>query len=722
MRGFIIFSRRNLRKLLLIIFVTCSLRMLPDKGDSLLRIWNTNSLHDTTRAFALFNYSRNLVFNNPDTTLILSRQLLKFAEEHSLKKFMIAARNNMGLSYYVKGEYQQAIDNYSQSVGMLKELIHGEDPELKRFAKTQLGKTYNNIGNVYLNKSDYPLALDFYFQSLKVVEEMNDIRAQSNALGNIGIVYGIQKNYETSIKYLLRSMKMDSLLGDMENIASSYSNISNLYQQDKQLDKALDFQKISLELRTKLGDKGGMVLALTSMGSLMGEFGYDAERKGKPKQQSDDYFREAIAYYEKALVLTREIGEQRNEAVVLAGLGSNMIKLGDAEKGISYCKRSLELAEKVQSDEEVKDACSCLYDGYKLQNNTTKALEYFERFISIRDTLNSADRIREIAQKEFEFDYNKKAAADSLRTMEQRISIQAELKHEQTRRYYLYGGLLLVLIFAGFMVNRYKVSQDQKRIIEKQKTVVEEKQKEILDSIQYAKKIQNTLLAHDDLLNENLNDHFILYRPKDIVSGDFYWATRKGNKFYLAVCDSTGHGVPGAFMSLLNASLLNEAIVEKNIDEPGEVFNYVREKLIGNLSAEAQKDGMDGVLICIDKDTGVIRYAAGNNKPLLISGGQMLELPHDKMPIGIGERQQSFSTYTIDSKKGDHLYLFTDGYADQFGGDKGKKFKHKQLQFKLNEINGLSPDQKKEILNTTFDTWKGMLEQVDDVTIAGIKL
>lgn len=694
---------------------------------------------------AMHTYSRKLVFNNPDTALILSKQLLKFSEERGLKKFEIAALNNIALSYYVKGEYKQAIDNYSKSVTMLKSIIYGgQDSTLKNFVRTQLGKTYNNIGNVYLNKSDYPLALDFYFQSLKVVEEMKDLRAQSIALGNIGIIYGIQKNYETSIKYFLRCMKMDSLLGDRDNMASNYSNISNLYQESKQLDKALVYQKKSLELRTTLGDKGGMVLSLISMGSLLGEFGFDAERKGMTRQQVEDYFRHAVSYYEKALVMTREIGEQRNEAVVLAGLGTCVIRLGDADKGISYCQRSLELAEKVQSDGEVKDACNCLYEGYKLKKNDAKALIYFERYISIRDTLNSADRIREIAQKEFEFDYNKKAAADSLRTMEQRLSIQAELKSEQSRRYYLYGGLLLVIVFAGFMFNRYKISQKQKLIIEKQKTVVEEKQKEILDSIQYAKKIQKTLLAHDDLLNEHLKNYFVLYRPKDIVSGDFYWATTvrsselgvgneiktnlselrtsSSERFYFAVCDSTGHGVPGAFMSLLNASLLNEAINEKNITEPGKVFNYVREKLVGNFSSEAQKDGMDGVLICIDKKNNMITYAAGNNKPLLISNGVATELPNDKMPIGIGEKKADFNTYTLEYKTGDQLYLLTDGYADQFGGEKGKKFKYKQLQSLIVELSAGNFDTIKEALTITFEKWKGSLEQVDDVTIVGIKL
>jgi serine phosphatase RsbU (regulator of sigma subunit) len=626
------------------------------------------------------------------------------------------------LSYYAKGEYKLAIDNYSESVSLLKSIIYGSDTLLENFAKTQLGKTYNNIGNVYLNKGDYPLALDFYFQSLKVVEEMGDKRAESVALGNIGIIYGIQKNYENSIKYFLKSLKMDSIMNDKMNMANNLSNISNLYQESKKLEESFRYQQRSLTLRKEIGDKGGIILSLISLASLNGEFGYEAERQNQKIEIIKKHFFTALEYYNSALAMSRELGEQRNEAIALMGIGNCHIKLGDAVLGISNCEISLAIAEKVQSDAEIRDACNCLYNGYRFKGQSDKALKYLERYISIRDTLNSAEKIREIAQKQFEFDYTKKAVSDSLRTMEQRISIQAELKSEQTRRYYLYGGLLLVIIFAGLMFNRYKISQKQKLIIEKQKMIVEEKQKEILDSIQYAKKIQKTLLAHDSLLDEELKDYFVLYKPKDIVSGDFYWAVVKESRFYLAVCDSTGHGVPGAFMSLLNASLLNEAIVEKNISEPGLVFNYVRERLIGNAAAESQRDGMDGVLICFDKIKSEITYATANNKPVLITATNLTELSNDKMPIGVGEIKKDFNTYHLKYKKGDNLYLFTDGYADQFGGEKGKKFKHKNVESLLAELNSKTNSEKKDILNQRFESWRGNLEQVDDVTIVGITL
>lgn len=255
-----------------------------------------------------------------------------------------------------------------------------------------------------------------------------------------------------------------------------------------------------------------------------------------------------------------------------------------------------------------------------------------------------------------------------------------------------------------------------------QKNTIEEKQKEILDSINYAKRIQYTLLAHADFLKQNLPDHFTFFNPKDIVSGDFYWATKYKNKFYLAVCDSTGHGVPGAFMSLLNIGFLTEAINEKGLERPNEVFDFVRQKLTETISKEGQKDGFDGILVCFDTINKAITYSSANNKPILISDGKLMELQTDRMPVGVGERNETFTLHTINANPGDVLYLYTDGYADQFGGPKGKKFKYKQLNELLaSQATKPMEEQGKELKNS-FEKWKGALEQVDDVCIIGIKI
>ncbi|MBA2611337.1 MAG: SpoIIE family protein phosphatase [Bacteroidetes bacterium] len=265
----------------------------------------------------------------------------------------------------------------------------------------------------------------------------------------------------------------------------------------------------------------------------------------------------------------------------------------------------------------------------------------------------------------------------------------------------------------------------------KQKDVIEEKQKEIVDSIHYAKRIQTTILPSNEFLGKNLSDFFVLFKPQSIVSGDFYWATRVikkmedevvSEKFYLAVCDSTGHGVPGAFMSILNISFLNEAINEKNIEEPNEILNYVRKRLIKNLSHEGGQDGMDGAVICFDKTNNTISYASAHNAPIIVRDKNIIEYTADKMPVGKGIKTDSFTLQKMDVKKGDVLYFYTDGYADQFGGPKGKKFKYKTLNALLLDNSHLSLTEQSKILLETFNDWKGHLEQIDDVCVFAVRV
>ena len=226
------------------------------------------------------------------------------------------------------------------------------------------------------------------------------------------------------------------------------------------------------------------------------------------------------------------------------------------------------------------------------------------------------------------------------------------------------------------------------------------------------------------MLSRNLKDYYTFFKPKDIVSGDFYWSTENEQDFYLAVCDSTGHGVPGAFMALLNIALLSEAIKEKNIKEPHLIFNEVRARLIEIISADGHKDGFDGVLIRIEKtSTNSIKlhYSAANNEPLLVRDNKIIKLSGDRIPVGKSDELKPFTLYTIDIETGDTLYLYTDGYADQFGGPLMKKFKRSRLNELLAFNAHLPMDTQWQIINDLFNDWKGEEEQIDDVCILGIK-
>lgn len=269
--------------------------------------------------------------------------------------------------------------------------------------------------------------------------------------------------------------------------------------------------------------------------------------------------------------------------------------------------------------------------------------------------------------------------------------------------------------------------EERTREISEQKEIIEEKNKDILDSIHYAKRIQGALMASDNLLKKNLPEYFIVYKPKDIVSGDFYFGAESGDHFWLCVGDCTGHGVPGAFMSLLNISVLRESIVDLTIQRPDEVLNMQREAIIHALNphgaGESAKDGMDCILMCFDKNSSILKFACANNPLWIIRNQQLLEFAPDKQPVGLHEGViKPFTCQQVQLQKGDYIIALTDGFADQFGGPRGKKYKYAQLKSMIIPLAQQSPENFRKKLDVEFENWRGSLEQVDDVLIVGIQV
>ncbi|MDI1355634.1 MAG: YfiR/HmsC family protein [bacterium] len=289
----------------------------------------------------------------------------------------------------------------------------------------------------------------------------------------------------------------------------------------------------------------------------------------------------------------------------------------------------------------------------------------------------------------------------------------------------------MILLFFAIRSNNQrrranKLLSEQKNEIEKQKLLVDEKQKEILDSINYAKRIQTALLANSKMMNDNLEEHFVFFKPKDIVAGDFYWATPVPDGFIYITADCTGHGVPGAFMSLLNISKLNDAINQK-MTRPDLVLNEVKTGIIRALnpegSAEESKDGMDAILCKLDRKNMKLQFAAANNSFCIVRNKNIITCKADKMPVGKSHDDSGRFTFNeILLEKGDMIFTFTDGYGDQFGGPEGKKFKHKKLRDIFVQVSEMPINRQKDVISERFDEWKGELEQVDDVLIIGVRV
>jgi serine phosphatase RsbU (regulator of sigma subunit) len=333
-------------------------------------------------------------------------------------------------------------------------------------------------------------------------------------------------------------------------------------------------------------------------------------------------------------------------------------------------------------------------------------------------------------------EYERKVLSDSLKVAEEKKVSELKLSEEKTKRNYLYAGIFLLVIVVGLVSNRFRITQKQKRIIEKQKKEVEnqkhmvdEKQKEILDSINYAKRIQNAIIPSKATLAKNLQNHFLFYKPKDIVAGDFYWFQTVNDLKLVAVADCTGHGVPGALVSVVCSNALNAAVKEFGLSTPAGILNKTREIVLEAfaMSEETINDGMDISLCAIrklDGDNYEVQWAGANNSLWYVKNNEFFEIKANKFPIGRAYISGEFTNHTIHLSKNDYLVLYSDGFADQFGGDKGKKYKYKNLVsfIRQAEASGTAFGDLSDSLEQEFEKWKGKNAQIDDVCVLGIKL
>lgn len=322
----------------------------------------------------------------------------------------------------------------------------------------------------------------------------------------------------------------------------------------------------------------------------------------------------------------------------------------------------------------------------------------------------------------------------NIKLQEDKLIVQLEKINTQQAIIWLILFAVIATIFSLYMVYRNytktkktnELLEIQKTEIQNQKQLIEEKHREITDSINYAERIQRSFLANREFLDEHLGEYFVLFKPKAIVSGDFYWASRLNNGHIVIVtADSTGHGVPGAIMSLLNTSSLEKAV--ELHQEPAEILNYTRKTIIERLkkdgSNEGGKDGMDCSLISLDLNTSQLVYSGANNPVWILRKGEIIELKPDKMPVGKHDKESiSFTQHAFQLEKQDIIYTLTDGMPDQFGGPDGKKFMYKQLKNLLISFQKMPMDRQKAELELALKNWMGDNEQVDDICILGIRV
>lgn len=589
-----------------------------------------------------------------------------------------------------------------------KNLLLSPPNHVKKRLLKSLAATINNIGVDCEQNGNLVDAILYFHKSLKIQEHLNELDAVATTLNNIGTIYNTLGNIEKTIEYLEKSLKIREEIDDIKGIAQSLNNIGTIYYNQKELSKGLNYFERSLDLYKQVGDKEGMAYSLSNIGNI-----YDLMKSPK-----------GLSYHQRSLKLREDIGDKKGQAFGLVNVSESHFLNGNINEALDYAKRGYELANKMGFPDNIQKSSYILSKIYKSQSKYPLALEFYEQSILMKDSIKNEESNRASYKLQTKYEFEKQQAVKDAEHNKQMEIIAERGKKQKVITYSIALGSLLLLIFFIFIYNRLQITKRQKSIIEEQKQLVEEKQKEILDSINYAKRIQAAILPSDRVIKQFLPESFVFYKPKDIVAGDFYWLEHKHDKVLFAAADCTGHGVPGAMVSVVCNNALNRSVREFGLTEPSKILDKTKEIVIQEFekSDADVKDGMDIALCALQENT---LYYSGANNPLWIirKGSEIIdEVKSTKQPVGKVDNTKPFENHTVELKKGDSIYIFTDGYQDQFGGEKGKKFKAAKLKELLLNNSNKSMGEQLVILNQTFDKWKGSLEQVDDVCIIGVKI
>jgi len=709
-----------------------------------------DSKHDTTRGQIFNSLGMSYYLFAPDSAYYFWEKSFHLAEKNlanakpkEKRAFLLIKADALGSLAYL----DHARGNIDLATARNKE---SADIFVKLNDMVSAATIYNNTANIYLNDSRYKEAFELFDLAEKYFTEGKDFKGKAMILQNKALIYKNKGNIKTAIDLYNRSLQIRDSIGDSLGLGHSYYELGIIHNLQNDFAKSKDFLQKSLAIRKKIKDLDGIGASLNELGMLYSVANNDSclyffRESVKYKLLAKNILGLGLSYssigsyyvkrnqidsaivnFEKGLEYRIRSNDKNGISLSYFLLGNAYNINGDTKKSLGYAVKAYELSKDLNFSETRYRSANLLSKLYKKSGDYKRSLEYFEEYKAASDSLLNDETKRKTIESQLNYDFGKKTAADSVRAVADKEVLHLQIEKDRTQKYALYLGLLMVLVFAGFIFNRFRVTQKQKLIIEHQKELVEEKHKEITDSINYAERIQRSFLASKEMLDVNLKDYFVFFKPKDIVSGDFYWASKLNNgNFVFSVADSTGHGVPGAIMSILNISSLEKSIEKET--EPNEILNETRRIIIERLkkdgSREGGKDGMDCSLLVLNSDKTKLHLAAAHNPVWIVRNEKLIEFKADKMPVGKHDKDtQSFTLQTTDIQKGDVIYCLTDGFADQFGGTKGKKYMLKNLKNLFLQMSAMPMKEQEDKLTREFSDWKGGHEQVDDVCILGVRI
>ena len=664
---------------------------------------------DTIKANLLNELTSQYIKANAyDAALKRSEDAMKLSKELNFKNGMAVALRNCALSYYYKGNFR----------AMKEYLLQAMAIRMEQGNKKSIAGLYSNIGVAHWSLGDYVGAQQSYLEALKILEQLKDTDGVATVELNLGILSWSQEKYKEALGFYERSLKVQREMGDKRGEANAYSNMANTYHSLKDYEKAMDYNVKALKLRIELNDSTDIANSYTNIANV-----FSAKKE----------YEKAGDYEKKALLIKRRLGDKNGQAFVLLNMGEHLVELNRPKEALALMDSALVYAIETNDLELQKNVYDGLCDAYAKSGNSEMGLKYYKLFIKVKDSLMNEKNIQKMTEAQMNYEFDKKQREEQLIQKQKDELAQAESKRQSMIRNFFIAGFVLVLLAAVMILRSLsqtkkanQIIASQKKEVELQKEIVDLKNKDMTDSINYAQKIQDAVFPDKEIKYRLFPDAFVYFRPRDIVSGDFYWFAKKNGKRFIAAVDCTGHGVPGAFMSIIGNHLLNEIVLGKGILQPAEILNHLHQGVKAALKQDEQKkqaDGMDIALCCLD-ESGNVEFAGAHRPMYLISDGTLKEIKADKFPIGGADAREDkkFTNHILNLKKGNVIYISSDGFADQFGGSTGKKLMSKNFKELLLANSNLTMPEQEKILDDTFMKWKGNREQVDDILVIGVRI
>lgn len=664
-------------------------------------VFIVNTFASKSEIDSQLNKTEKIIYQNPDSARILLKSLISEITEDALKAEVL---RKIGISYDLQSNFDSAISNINRALIIAKRIKND----------TIIGRCLNSLGVIYFNQADYPQSFEYYNLTLKEAEIIKDTLLIAKTLSNIGHIYFYQNDLEKARELYNQALEYGRIIHNTDIISNNYQNIGNIDYTERNLENAISDYLKSLKIDEESGNDYRAAYTLTGLAMISREV---------------EDFEGALEYFNRSLELRRRLGDMNGVCNVYINLADLYIAMEDYDSSLDFARKSLSLSDSIESLEAKARSLEKIALAQEKKGLYENAIATFKEFLQAKDSVYNTENKERIKELEEKYESEKKSLQIAMLEKEKALKDEEVIIKDQQIE--LMGGgifALIIIIFLAFRAysNRKAAASNlsrQKEILQEKQDLLQRINKDMKDSIDYAKRIQINLLPSDDFFKSILPDAFVQYRPKDVVSGDFYWMEEKKGLVYFAVIDCTGHGVPGAMISVMAHNSVNRVFREFDFDDPGlflDKLNELFEAELNKFSSEVN-DGMDISLGIFDKNSGKLKIAGANQRAYFIGSDTLKVYKFNKQPVGPYYKREAFKTTEIDPNPGDQLFFFTDGFADQFGGENGKKYYYKNFKALIGDIYPLSTIEQGKKLNEVLNNWMIGYEQLDDVLVMGMK-